>query len=499
MRIALVGWEIDEAVAIALEGLGTEVTAFTRWFPETPRRVALGGGALIRCPHQVGGGVVAEAWSFRDSVLRQASETGIGMTFDVVHALDPLARPAAAGLRERSPGATAVVGSITPSDLSGGDEAGLTLDLDAARWVADHPWLAERWRDQTPGGVRARPAVVLRSQAERPGLSGSMEVEARGPVVALWAPRDAAIDPAGIVEAIGQARAAAGGLGAIVLGTGPIAESLRRRLAGRGWLVPEARRGAGEMTLERWRAWLARAAVVGVPAEALCDDPTARISWLHGVPVVSIAGGAAPEALAGAIADLLFNPGRRERQVRAGEAIARRDIGPEAVALGWLRVYLDALSTPRRSPRSEGPSPSAAWSLAAARSRLSLVPISPREVYAAWTVRPDDWTAALEWLGDEAPRAALTIRMLDITDLQFDGGDATAHSQWDIDPGLTETSRTLSVAFPGRSVAARLGVRTPRGVFLPLAHARPCHLPREALAPSEPVRRLRVLPGRGRS
>jgi hypothetical protein len=491
MRVALVGWEIDEAVAEALVGLGAEVVAITRGDGNTPPREDRDGWMLLRCPHQLGGDLAAGAGAFRDSVLTQVRESGLELSFDVVHAFEPLARPAAATLVDLSSRSAAVV-SITPADQRG--EPASSLPLRADRWVADHPWLAERWRDRTPGGTQVRPVVVERFGPERTEVP-AVFTGAPGPIVTFWVPRDAVIDPVGLVAAIGLARGSAPGLTAVVLGTGAAAETLRHRLAGRGWLARSQMDADGEMTLDRWQSSVACASVVGVPAESPAQDPTARIAWGLGVPVVRIDRPARDGSdLAGAIGDRLFNPSLRDREVRAGAILARRAREPVHVALGWLRVYLDALTSlrARRDPDPAREAPP--WLLPGVRSRLSLVAISPRALHASWLVRPDDWTTALEWLGADATRAVLTIRLLDITDLLFDGEHG--HAQWDIDVGFGESSRTLPLAFPGRSLAARLGVRSPRGVFLPLALARLCHLPREGLAPTEPVRRLRALPRR---
>ena len=126
------------------------------------------------------------------------------------------------------------------------------------------------------------------------------------------------------------------------------------------------------------------------------------------------------------------------------------------------------------------------------RSRLTLTPLSTREVLASWSLRPDDWNAALEWVGPDAIHAVLVIRLFDITDLTFNGSNA--HSSWDVDLGYGERHRTIGLTFAGRSLAAFLGLRTPTGYFHPIVHSRLCHLPREGLAPGLPVRRMRVMP-----
>src|SRR5947209_282820 len=113
LRVALAGWETDDDVLGALAGLGTEVVAFTRWHPGQADREDMGGWVKQRCPHLIGGGRPAEAGAFRESVLGRLAGLAGTDGFDVVHALDPMARSAAAGLAARSPGC-ALVASVSP-------------------------------------------------------------------------------------------------------------------------------------------------------------------------------------------------------------------------------------------------------------------------------------------------------------------------------------------------------------------------------------------------
>jgi hypothetical protein len=491
MKVVLVGWEIDDAVAGALAGLGTELVAFTRWFPDRAVREDCGGWLKVRCPHRIGGGLEAEALAFRDAVLEHATVLGVGGEVDVVHALDPLARPAAGGLRQRAP-TCAAIATITPADL--GSETDPALEFPADRWICDHPWLAERWRETVADGW-APPLVIAGRLDPPPPSSASVPAEAGadGPVWVLWAPRDAPLDPRGIVAALAAARASIAGLKAAVLGEGPAAEAARRRLGERGWLARAEPAGPGDATLACWQAWLARAAVVGVPAASLADDPTARLAWLAGVPVVRV-DTADPGTLAEALRDALLAPARRHRGVRAGAALARSRLEPARVAIDWLRAYLDARAAQASAPAAAGgeaedwPAPP----VHGGRSRLNVLAIAPRQAYAAWTVRPEDWAVALEWLGPDAVRAALALRLWDVADLDFRGSNP--HAAWEIELGPAERHRTIQLDAPGRSLAAALGVQSPRGVFHPLAHARICHLPREELAPARAARRLNVLP-----
>ena len=204
MRIALVGWDIDVGVAGSLAGLGTEVVAFTRWFAGEAVREAREGWTLVRCPHHLGGGPRGEAASFADSVLHQAGQQGVGTEFDVIHALDARARPASAGLAERSPSALRVA-AVASSELD--EPTGFEDDDGAiARWICDHPWVGERWRALHPG-LAERCRVVLGPASVPPSWRGARpRAPEAGPVLTLWMPRVATVDPELVVEGIALAQ-----------------------------------------------------------------------------------------------------------------------------------------------------------------------------------------------------------------------------------------------------------------------------------------------------
>ncbi|HWE36380.1 MAG TPA: DUF4912 domain-containing protein [Isosphaeraceae bacterium] len=481
MRIALVGWDIDEARVEALGGVGVEgLVVWTRWHEGTGFREDRGHWSIRRCPHRLGGGDEAESWAFREAVLGRLDEPeGFEGDFDVVHALDPRARPAADGLAGRNPRA-ARLATVATTDLIRDANPN-----EPWTWVCEHPWVADRWR-ALGGAVAAMipDRKVVEERGERaPGLARE-EV----PTLVAWVPRGAWLDVEGVVAAVATARGEVGGVVAVVLGTGPEAIALRRRLAGAGLL--SRRSGAGEDAgLGRWNAAIAAATAVAVPGPEAADDPAAWIAWEWGKPVVPLLG-RDPETLAEALRDAISPHPRRDRLVHAGAALARGRLDPRAVALGWLRTYLEAVSPAVAATTAEAP---ATWP-APARSRLALVPLGPHEAYASWHVRPDDRATALEWFGPDATRAVPVIRVHDITDLHFHGDNA--HFCWDVELGPGESRRVLHVAHPGRSLAAALGFRSARGHFHPLAHAGPVHLPRPWPATEPPTLRLGALPRR---
>jgi hypothetical protein len=302
-----------------------------------------------------------------------------------------------------------------------------------------------------------------------------------------------------LIGAVRQARETIEGLQVSVFGFGVRAESLRRRLEKLG-LDAGGSAGSTVCTVARWNATIKESAVVGVTSGLLCDDATAYLAWIGGRPVIRIRTDNS-RGLARAICDAILSTARRESDVAAGAALASREVEPSAVAAAWMRIYLEALSGSLGHSATMPPMPNlrrreTPLRFPELRSRLSLTALGAREALASWILRPDDWKAALEWLGSEAVRAVLTIRVFDVTDLNFDG--TNAHMSWDVDLNFGENHRAINVRIDGRSLAGRLGLRTQWGYFHPIAHARLCHLPREGLAPQRAPRRLRCLSGRKR-
>jgi Domain of unknown function (DUF4912) len=500
MRVALLGWDLDDEAAAALGGLGVEVVGFTRWFPDLPAREAHHGWLEVRCPHEIGGGPRVEASAFGVAVVREACSSGLGVDFDVVHALDWRTGPAAGELAARAPGSVIVAShEAVDDDLVEHVAFGPRKTPDA--WICDHPWSAERQRRRArPDGplVFAIPTPFALAIRHTPTPNPDVEPAPEGPLIVLSLGADARVASRTLIQALRIARESVPGLVVALFDASGRYHRLRRWLSRSGLASPhwEATRLPPP---EVWNAAVAQAAVVGVPARDVVDDPTAHAAWLAGVPVVSLLTDDF-EGLGHALADAVFSPKRRDHDVRARAALAGRRLTPEAIASERLRAYLTLLDRKRNAPptrlngrpdeadASNAPRPLAFPDL---RSRLTLTPVSSREALASWSLRLADWRSALEWMGPEAVRAVLTIRLFDVTDLAYDG--MNAHGVFDVDLSLTETHRVITAPYEGRSLAACLGARTRWGYFHPLAHARICHLPREGLAPAADGKRLRVM------
>ncbi len=502
MRVALLGWDLEHAAAAELGGLGVDVVGVTRWFPGLPPREAHHGWREVRCPHEIGGGARQESAAFGVAVVREASTSGLGFDFDVIHALDWRTRSAAGELAARAPGAV-VLGSEVATEA---DEAE-ALDFGPRQtpdgWICDHPLAAARLCSRLAGSapvftVPTRHGLAYRNPPDREALEA---LPAEGPcmVLSLWA--NARFSSRTLIEAVRLARESVAGLVVAVYGEGMRCDRLRRRLKRAGLLS----RRWGESCAScsgYWNAALVQAVVAGVASADPVDDPFAQAAWLAGIPVVRVSVDDA-EPLGRAIVDAVFNPARRDSEIRAGAALVERRVDGPGVAAEWLRIYLRMLDRKRTAPmgdpglnKTAAPREARSLSFPDLRSRLTLTPLASREVLASWSVRPDDWRAALEWMGPESVRAVLSIRLFDVTDVLFDG--MNAHGSFDVDLSPGENHRTIVLPYDGRSLAACLGVRSQWGYFHPLVHARFCHLPREGAAPPSEVRRLRVIPRRSR-
>jgi hypothetical protein len=481
MRVALLGWDLDVALASALSRLQIDVVGFSRWFPGQPDREDCGGWYHERFPHALDGGPVPQSWSFCEAVLaRGPSGSGPSSGFDVVHALDPMVGPAAEALAERSPGSI-LVGSVSTRDIS--PSADPKWSMNAKRWIADHPETADFW--ECRAGKSGTVCTVLPTW-HAPAVANASSAK---PLLVFWVPHAVNVVPSVVASAVLSARTRFPGLEVAVLGSGLEASKLLGRIKAMGLAVrsPCLSTGLDNPMQLPWVEWLSQASAFGVSGPEVSNDPAARLAWESRVPVFAYL--ASSSDLSDAIVDALDPAGWAGLAVAAGAALAGRRRTPDTVAEAILEVYLDA----RHELRIETESPpSTPRLLGTERTRLNLIALGAGEAYASWYLRPDDWSVALAWIGSDGPRAVLTLRLRDITDLEFRGHNA--HASWDIELAYGESFRSIRLDQGGRSLVATLGVRSQQGYFHALAHAGPVHLPRDGVAPEGSLRRLQVLP-----
>jgi hypothetical protein len=90
-------------------------------------------------------------------------------------------------------------------------------------------------------------------------------------------------------------------------------------------------------------------------------------------------------------------------------------------------------------------------------------------VYAYWEISPASLRDARAGLGENYKKTTQTLRMFDITGIDFDGSNA--NGQFDIDLDPKTQSRYIILPNDNAIVCADLGLRTANGFFFPLARS----------------------------
>ena len=354
MRIALVGWDLDDQMPSELAKLGAEVVGITRWFPDYQSLEPRDGWIRLRCAHRLGGTAEEEASAFGVAVIREASTLGIGFDFDIVHALDHRALAAASELRARAQESVFLASLSAAEDEAGVSDAS-SRQTGVQAWICDHPWVAEslraRLHEQVPVRVVPTDAALRMTLARKEVLERALDEPSTNFVAMIS--NAVHVSPRVLIAAVKRVREMVRGLRLSVCGIGSRAELLRRRLEAQG-LLHESWAATTVPSLSRWNASVAQAAVVGVDSRCLSENPVAQFAWLVGRPVVRLSNADA-ESLARDLHDAIRDPIRRDRDVTLAAAQARRNLEPEAVAAAWVRVYLDAVAA-RAPPSNPGSS-----------------------------------------------------------------------------------------------------------------------------------------------
>lgn len=117
---------------------------------------------------------------------------------------------------------------------------------------------------------------------------------------------------------------------------------------------------------------------------------------------------------------------------------------------------------------SEGGEPQEALSSGYGKTRLVLMTIDPYRIHAYWEVVPADLAVARQTLGDEGEEAQTILRIYDVTAISFDG--TNAWHTFDVTVGAA-SNWYLSLWSSGKSFLGEVGLRSPRGHFVPLARS----------------------------
>jgi hypothetical protein len=142
-------------------------------------------------------------------------------------------------------------------------------------------------------------------------------------------------------------------------------------------------------------------------------------------------------------------------------------VGAQAVRLEWHED---------REPGGDLPS-------AYDTDRITLLARDPFCVFAYWELTPGRREPILEALGDEAEGAFQVLRLYAAA-----SGDTAPTVSYDLELPADLGSRYLTVATPGASCRAEIGLRTAAGRFVPLVSSNTIIMPSAAPSTDTSVR-----------
>lgn len=147
-------------------------------------------------------------------------------------------------------------------------------------------------------------------------------------------------------------------------------------------------------------------------------------------------------------------------------------------------------SVPRRSPFHSRQIP---WGYG--RDRVTAVAVDPDRLFVYWEVRDETIDAARERLGTAGARAALVLRVYDTSGRIFDGDNA--HAYFDQDVQRNDRQWFCHVGKPSSSAHIEMGLRTPDGRFFKLMRSGRVDFPRKEPVGGRPVEWMRVVSNTG--
>jgi len=110
------------------------------------------------------------------------------------------------------------------------------------------------------------------------------------------------------------------------------------------------------------------------------------------------------------------------------------------------------------------------------QTRVVLLPVDPYLVHAYWRLAPQDLEKAYTLLAEYGQQAQAALKFYDVTHIIFDG--ANAHASFEVNIELGVGNWYVHLWSPGRSYCVDLGFRTEGGGFLPLARSNVAETPR---------------------
>jgi len=185
------------------------------------------------------------------------------------------------------------------------------------------------------------------------------------------------------------------------------------------------------------------------------------------------AGGVGAPAGEKASASKSANGGRQAAPVFEEEVTASKfDLGPEV-----------------KEPREQH----IPWGYA--HDRITAMAIDPDRLYCYWEVTDDAIEAARERLGPGGSTAWLNLRIYDVTDRIFDG--TNAHAYLDIQVERSDRQWFVTLNKPTSTQVVEVGLKSYEGYFVKISRAHRVDMPRKEPASAAPVEWLTVRPESG--
>ena len=248
------------------------------------------------------------------------------------------------------------------------------------------------------------------------------------------------------------------------------------------------------MTVSELRV-LARKLKVAVPGSAKKPDIVKAL--LAAAPAARSAGKAGRPPAAGAAQKASAKPAKRtakKTEKKAARPSARKTTAPPSPAQErpqgrWelppgLEEPLMAQERIERAKYYTGPERSAGKAGTYAElpseygeDQIVMLARDPSVAFAYWEVTPARLAREKEWFGWDS---TLCIRIYDVTGIHFDGSNAAAYYDQEIQQRFG--SWYFHIGRPGHSFVADIGLRAPNGRFLVLARSNSLRLPTEGPA-----------------
>ncbi len=119
-------------------------------------------------------------------------------------------------------------------------------------------------------------------------------------------------------------------------------------------------------------------------------------------------------------------------------------------------------------------------------TRVVLLPVDPYQLHVYWEVTSDDLEKTKDRLDDKCGQAQAILRFYDITNMIFDG--TNAHASIDVDVDMQERKWFGHLSSPAKSYLVDLGLKTEDGQLVPLVRSNRAETPPAGLAPKAEAR-----------